>query len=65
VINDNNINSIYSKEVPDVIFIKQEEKEAISKVYSNYFVLPDNLYDSFYISTTGSSCYDSIREMLY
>ena len=70
VVNSTDITSVYNKEVPDIVFIKND-KEMQSNIakYRNigqrYFVLTPQYYDLFVASSTGVSCFDKIREMLY
>lgn len=68
VVNNNNIKSVYNSEVPDIIFlngINQEAMQHYTSIGQNYFVLTDQVYDLFSASTTGVSCFDQIREMIY
>lgn len=68
VVNDTDIKSIYYKEVPDVVFIEGYNQDLISQ-YANigqrYFVLMPEYYAMFKTSSTGASCFDRIREMMY
>lgn len=70
VVSNNNLQSVYNNAPPDIIFIKAEE--ATAKLLQNfeitgqkYFQLDDQTYNLFSISTTGASCFDEIRELLY
>lgn len=70
VVNNTDITSVYNKEVPDIIFIENNEEtaEKIASYHAigqRYFVLTPQLYNLFSISSTGVSCFDKIREMLY
>lgn len=70
VVNNTDITSVYNKEVPDIIFIENNEDtaERIASYHAigqRYFVLTPQLYNLFSISSTGVSCFDKIREMLY
>ena len=68
VVNDSNIRSVYNSEVPDVIFIEGLDQTLITEYHNigqRYFVLTEDYYDLFSISTTGVSCFDRIREMMY
>ena len=75
VVNNDDIKSIYNKEVPDVVFIEntddmttQARQDIINKYKTmgqQYFFLTSQYYDLFSISTTGTSCFDEIRDMLY
>lgn len=68
VINNDKVKTIYNKEVPDIIFLTPDEEEKINelKAYDQkWFQLTDQVYDYFSISSTGTSCYDQIREMMY
>lgn len=70
-INDNKINSLYNEDVPDVIFLTEEEmkNEKLLNYYNNigqkYFQISDNFEKQFVTSSTGSSAFDKIRELLY
>lgn len=71
VINNNNIKIIYSKEVPDIMFLNDEQWEDQEKraeydaLGQKYFRLT-KYYDNLFVSSsTGESCFDKIREMLY
>ena len=68
VVNNTNLKSVYNSEVPDVIFIEGLNLELIVKyrgIGQKYFILTNEYYDMFSISTTGASCFDKIREMMY
>lgn len=68
VVNDSNIRSIYNREVPDVVFLEGYDQDQIVKyagIGQQYFVLTQQYYDMFTISTTGVSCFDRIRELMY
>lgn len=68
VINEDKIKSIYNMEVPDVIFIEGIDQDLITEyrgIGQRFFVLTKEYYDLFSISTTGVSCFDRIREMMY
>lgn len=70
VVNSADITSVYSKEVPDVIFIENNEEtaEKIALYHATgqrYFVLNPQYYNLFTVSSTGVSCFDKIREMMY
>ena len=72
VVNNTDIKSIYNKEVPDVVFIENTDaasRTELTKKYNTigqrYFFLTAQYYDLFAISTTGTSCFDEIRNMLY
>lgn len=71
VVNSNDIKIIYSKEVPDIMFLNDEqwadqkkraEYDALGQKYFRLTKYYDNLFVS---SSTGESCFDKIREMLY
>lgn len=70
VINDNNIKSIYNNEVPDVVFLTNEEYDDLKEHY-NLLGQPvfkwatDQMYNMFVTSSTGYSAFDKIRELLY
>lgn len=64
VVNDTNINSIYFRDTPDVIF--QEcgaDYENISNVYKSIQV--PNIDNMFMISSQGKSAQDKLDELLY
>jgi hypothetical protein len=70
VINSSDINSLYNKEVPDIVFIENNSKakDLIAQCQATgqqYFVWTPQLYSLFSISSTGISCFDRIREMMY
>lgn len=68
VINNDEITSVYNMEVPDIIFIEGLDSSLIAEyrnIGQRFFVLTPEYYDLFSISSTGASCYDRIREMLY
>lgn len=68
VINSDEITSVYNMEVPDIIFIEGLDSSLIAEyrnIGQRFFVLTPEYYDLFSISSTGASCYDRIREMLY
>lgn len=68
VINNNNIKSVYNSEVPDIIFIEGLDQNLMTQyrnIGQRYFILTKQNYDLFSISSTGVSCFDKIREMMY
>lgn len=68
VVNSSDITSVYNMEVPDIIFIEGLDQTLIAEyrnIGQRFFVLTPEYYDLFSISSTGTSCYDRIREMLY
>lgn len=68
VVNNNDIKTIYNSEVPDVVFIEGLDQDLIVKyqgIGQRFFILTNEYYDMFSISTTGTSCFDQIREMMY
>lgn len=68
VVNNIDIKTIYNSEVPDTVFIETLDQDLITKyqnIGQNFFVLTDKYYDMFSISSTGTSCFDQIREMMY
>lgn len=69
VVNNNDIKTVYnSEEVPDVVFIEGLDQDLIVKyqgIGQRFFILTNEYYDMFSISTTGTSCFDQIREMMY
>lgn len=68
VVNNNDIKTIYNMEVPDVIFIEGLNQTLMAEyrgIGQKFFVLTDKYYDLFQASSTGVSCFDKIREMMY
>lgn len=68
VVNNNDIKTVYNSEVPDVVFIEGLDQDLIVKyqgIDQRFFILTNEYYDMFSISTTGTSCFDQIREMMY
>lgn len=60
--------SIYNQSPPDIIFIdgyNQEELEHYTMMGQKFFILTSEYQDLFVASSTGTSCFDKIREMLY
>lgn len=65
---DSDITSVYTNEVPDIIFLDGYDQEAIEQfavMGQRYFILTSEYQDLFVASATGASCFDKIREMLY
>ena len=68
VVNNNDIKTVYNSGVPDVVFIEGLDQDLIVKyqgIGQRFFILTNEYYDMFSISTTGTSCFDQIREMMY
>lgn len=68
VVTNNELQSVYYKEVPDIVFIEGFNQELMAKytaIGQKYFILTKQNYDLFTTSTRGSSCFDKIREMMY
>lgn len=74
VVNNNDIKVVYNSEVPDVVFYQisqysaneaKELRDYYDYIGQPYFASTDQFYESLYISSTGSSCFDKIREMMY
>lgn len=68
VVNNSDVKTIYNIETPDIIFIEGANQELIAQyrnIGQKFFVLTPEYYNLFSISSTGSSCFDKIREMLY
>lgn len=60
--------SIYNKEAPNIIFIDGYDPDLIEHYVNmgqRFFILTDEYQDLFVASSTGTSCFDKIREMLY
>ena len=72
IINNTSISSIYNKEIPDVIFLENMQEENREELISKYkaigqkycFIKPEQL-EYFSLSSTYSSAFDFIRELLY
>ena len=67
---NDDIKTVYNKAVPDIIFIPAEEvtQELINyydSIGQSWFQLTPQFEDLFSISSTGASCFDEIRDMLY
>ena len=68
VVNNTDIKAVYNSEVPDVVFIEGLDQDLIVKyqgIGQKFFVLTSEYYDLFTTSSTGSSCFDQIRELMY
>lgn len=68
VVNNTSIKSVYNKETPDIIFMNGYDQETIAnytETGQKFFVLTDEYYDLFTTSSTGTSCFDQIRELMY
>lgn len=68
VVNNNDIKTVYNSKVPDVVFIEGLDQDLIVKyrgIGQRFFILTNEYYDMFSISTTGTSCFDQIREIMY
>lgn len=74
VVNSNDIKTVYNSEVPDVIFYQKsqyssEEEQELRDHYNSigqpFFPSTDLFYNNISISTTGASCFDKIRELMY
>ena len=73
VVNNNNIKSIYNKEIEDIVFLENRsgdpDFEELLEYYDSigqwYCALQPNEMDMFIPSSTGPSCFDEIRDMLY
>lgn len=68
VINDSTVQTVFNTIIPDIIFIQsldEKTKEYYVNKGQKYFQVQPQLYDLFAISSTGASCFDRIREMLY
>lgn len=70
-VNNDSIKTIYNKEVPDIVFIPSnaEDRQKLIEHYGNigqkYCLLSPQFWDMFSISSTGASCYDEIRNLMY
>lgn len=69
VVNDKDVNSIYHRETPNVIFFNNlDEYNKYSEEYKTgytYVILPSNVKNMFSISAQGKSAKDSIDTLLY
>lgn len=68
VVNNTSLKTVYNKEVPDIVFIEGADRDQMAHYNSigqRYFILQPEYYDLFSISSTGASCFDTIREMMY
>lgn len=68
VVNNKDIKSVYNSEVPDIVFLEGLNQDLMTEyrnIGQRYFILTRQNYDMFSISTTGASCFDKIREMMY
>lgn len=74
VVNSNDIKTVYNSRVPDVIFYQKsqyssEEEQELRDHYNSigqpFFPSTDLFYNNISISTTGASCFDKIRELMY
>ena len=74
VVNSNDIKTVYNSRVPDVIFYQKsqyssEEEQKLRDHYNSigqpFFPSTDLFYNNISISTTGASCFDKIRELMY
>lgn len=66
--NDNKVKAIYFKEVPNIIYLSQDQSsEDLSDDWSGYTTLniPDSLTEMFSISSQGKSAKDVLDEYLY
>lgn len=68
VVNSDKITSLYNMEVPDIIFIEGLNQDLMTQyrnIGQRFFVLTREYFDLFSISSTGASCFDKLREMIY
>lgn len=71
IVKDSGANVIYNKDVPEVLFVPNtDEGRELRNRWMSYgkkvFLLTDQARKSlFSISTTGASCFDKLREVLY
>ena len=71
VVNNNDIKTIYNKEVPDIVFIPADAENTqelighYNAIGQRYFLLNSQFQNLFSISATGASCYDEIRNLMY
>lgn len=68
VVNNSDIKTVYNSEVPDIVFLEGYNPTEIAEytaIGQRYFILTPQNYNMFSISTTGASCFDKIREMMY
>lgn len=73
VVNDTNIKIMYTPEIPDIIFIQNDIKDEelqeiikeLNKEGQRYCLYKPSQADLFVASSTGTSAFDKIRELLY
>lgn len=68
VINSSDIKTVYNSEVPDIVFIEDATPEEVEKyriMGQRFFQLNPEYKDMFAVSSTGASCFDKIRELMY
>lgn len=66
VINDNAISSIYSREIPDIIFIESKEEEEKMQLRGQAYSFIDEFLDSLIVvSSQSKTAFDVIRNLLY
>lgn len=66
-VNDKDVNSIYYKSVPNVIFFESmdEYNDYETKTGYLYVIMPNSMINQFTISTQGKSAKDAIDTLLY
>jgi hypothetical protein len=62
--NDNTVKAIYFREVPTLIFTTDIDTQVRKSGYV-YMQIPDEIMDSFVISTQGKSAQDALDEFLF
>lgn len=68
LVNDTKIKAVYHREAPDVVFMEGYDQNLIAQykgIGQRYFVLTHEYYGMFSISSTGTSCFDKVRELMY
>ena len=66
VVNDNAISSIYSREIPDIIFIESKEEEEKMQLRGQAYSFIDDFLDSLIVvSSQSKTAFDVIRNLLY
>lgn len=66
VINDNNIDALFYRETPDIIYIKTKEEEQKCILRNQAFSYVDDYLDSIIrVSSKSKSAFEKMREILY
>lgn len=65
VVNENTVNSIYYKEVPEVLFVVQPLETIDSPMAYTPLFIPDNMQELFVRASRGLSAIDRMNELIY